>query len=108
MKLTIRIVLLAILTSGLVVGIASGVDKAAARSANNVPWPHEISDLAPDPEVVFGRFSNGFRYALLANSKPRDRTSLHLVVHAGSLHENEEQRGIAHFLEHMLFNGSTH
>jgi zinc protease len=71
-------------------------------------WPHERSDLPPDPQVIFGRLSNGFRYALRPNAKPQDRTRLHLIVEAGSLHESEAQRGIAHFLEHMLFNGSTH
>lgn len=71
-------------------------------------WPHEASDLAPDPQVTFGRLANGFRFALMPNGKPKDRTRMHLVVRAGSLHESDEQRGIAHFLEHMLFNGSTH
>jgi len=71
-------------------------------------WPHEESDLAPDPQIVFGRLANGFRYVVLPNNKPKGRTSLHLVVLAGALNETEAQRGIAHFLEHMLFNGSTH
>ena len=57
---------------------------------------------------MFGRLDNGFRYVLLPNAKPKDRTRLHLVIRAGSLHETDEERGIAHFLEHMLFNGSTH
>ncbi len=71
-------------------------------------WPHEQSDLLPDPQALFGRLTNGFRYVLLPNAKPKDRTSLHLVIQTGSLHERDEERGIAHFLEHMLFNGSTH
>jgi zinc protease len=71
-------------------------------------WPHQRSDLAPDPQVIFGRLANGFRYVLRPNAKPQDRTRLHLIVEAGSLHETDAQRGIAHFLEHMLFNGSTH
>lgn len=87
---------------------------AVARAATRVPtdsggiWPHEQSDLSPDPEVIFERLDNGFRYVILPNAKPRDRTRLHLVVEAGSFHETPGQRGIAHFLEHMLFNGSTH
>ncbi len=71
-------------------------------------WAHEASDLTPDPQVTFGRLANGFRYALMPNGKPKDRTRMHLVVRTGSLQESDEQRGIAHFLEHMLFNGSTH
>ena len=71
-------------------------------------WPHEQSDLLPDPQALFGRLTNGFRYVLLPNAKPKDRTRLHLVIQTGSLHETDEERGVAHFLEHMLFNGSTH
>lgn len=81
---------------------------AESRPAARVPWPHEISDLVPDPAVTFGRLDNGFRYVLMANQRPENRVSLHLYISAGSLNETEEQRGLAHFLEHMLFNGSTH
>jgi zinc protease len=72
------------------------------------PWPHDHSDLSPDPGVTFGRLPNGFRYVLMNNRRPENRVSLHLYVGAGSLHETDSQRGVAHFLEHMLFNGSTH
>ncbi|MGD9308629.1 MAG: insulinase family protein [Desulfosarcina sp.] len=72
------------------------------------PWPHEISDLAPDPAIVFGRLPNGFGYVLMNNQRPKNRVSVHLYVRAGSLNETNEQRGLAHYLEHMLFNGSTH
>jgi len=72
------------------------------------PWPHEFSDLEPDPAVVFGRLPNGFRYVLMNNAEPRHRVYMHLNIQAGSLHETEDQRGLAHYLEHMLFNGSTH
>jgi zinc protease len=71
-------------------------------------WPHETSDLAPDPSVTFGRLANGFRYVLMENKRPQDRVSVHLYIRAGSLNETEAQQGLAHFLEHMLFNGSTH
>lgn len=71
-------------------------------------WPHENSDLQPNPALKFGRLSNGFRYILLKNTEPKDRVSLHLDVQVGSIHEKEHQQGMAHFLEHMLFCGSTH
>ena len=71
-------------------------------------WPHLSSDLAPDPSVVFGMLDNGFRYVLMPNDQPKDRVSLHLDVMAGSMQETEAQSGLAHFLEHMLFNGSAH
>jgi zinc protease len=80
----------------------------AADGAAIPKWPHEKSDLLPDPDLVFGKLPNGFRYVLLENHNPKDRVSLHLSVQAGSLNEADEQQGIAHFLEHMLFCGSKH
>lgn len=77
----------------------------AVAAAN---FPHDGSDLPVDPAVRWGRLDNGLRYAILANKEPKGRASLRLTVAAGSLHETEEQRGLAHFLEHMAFNGSTH
>ncbi|MBU1986939.1 MAG: insulinase family protein, partial [Proteobacteria bacterium] len=71
-------------------------------------WPHEKSDLAPDPTLIFGRLDNGFRYVLFKNQEPKGRVGVYLDIQAGSLYETDEQRGIAHFLEHMVFNGSTH
>ncbi len=71
-------------------------------------WPQEKSDLQADPSIVFGRLDNGFRYILKKNTEPRDRVAMFLNIQAGSLNETADQRGIAHFLEHMLFNGSTH
>ena len=71
-------------------------------------FAHETSDLAVDPAIHWGRLENGLRYAILPNHEPKGRVSLRLAVHAGSLYENENQRGLAHFLEHMAFNGSRH
>ncbi|MBI5771747.1 MAG: insulinase family protein [Verrucomicrobia bacterium] len=77
-----------------------------ARAA--LPFPHEASDLKPDPAVKFGTLPNGLRYAVRQNAEPKGRASLRLLVLAGSFHEQDDQRGLAHFLEHMAFNGSTH
>ncbi len=71
-------------------------------------WPHEKSKIQPDPSVIFGRLANGFRYVLKQNTFPQDRVAMFLNVQTGSLHENATERGYAHYLEHMLFNGSTH
>ncbi len=73
-----------------------------------LPFPHEGSDLKPDPAAHFGALPNGLRYVVLPNHEPKGRASLRLLVLAGSLHETDDQRGLAHFLEHMAFNGSTH
>ncbi len=78
------------------------------KSCFSTYWPHEKSKLKPDPSVIFGRMANGFRYVLKQNTTPQNRVALFLNVQAGSLNENENERGYAHYLEHMLFNGSTH
>jgi zinc protease len=71
-------------------------------------FAQETSDLQPDPAAHWGRLPNGIRYVILANREPRARASLRLVVGSGSLYETDAQRGLAHFLEHMAFNGSAH
>ncbi len=92
----------------LLVMLVTNACASAPESKVKPLFPHEQSDLAPDPAVSFGRLANGFRYVLLENAKPEDRVSLHLVVNVGAIHESDDERGLAHFLEHMLFNGSTH
>lgn len=79
-----------------------------AMAASQSVWPHEKSDLTLDPGIVVGRLDNGFRYVLMQNQNPKDRVSLHLNIQAGSANETDSQQGLAHFLEHMLFNGSEH
>ncbi len=71
-------------------------------------FPHETSDLPVDPGVIWGKLDNGLRYARQHNPEPRGRVSARLAVKVGSIYENENQRGLAHFLEHMAFNGSEH
>jgi zinc protease len=83
-------------------------EKSEDEIKSHAFWPHEQSELKPDPNLVFGRLENGFRYVLMENNRPKNRVSLHLYVNAGSLNETDEQQGIAHYLEHMLFNGSIH
>ena len=61
-----------------------------------------------DPEVVVGTLPNGLRYYVRANGKPAHRAELRLVVKAGSVLEDDDQRGLAHFVEHMEFEGTRH
>ena len=70
------------------------------------PWGHELSDIPADPDALWGHLRNGFRYVIVPNTEPPSRLSMRLHVAAGSLMENEDQRGLAHFLEHMVFNGT--
>ncbi len=71
-------------------------------------WPQDTSDLTTDPEMVFGSLANGVRYVIRQNHEPKGRVALYLDVQAGSLNETEQQRGLAHYLEHMVFNGTSH
>ena len=71
-------------------------------------WPSDCSDLKADPAIVRAVLRNGLRISVRPNSEPKERVALYLVVHAGSLNETEKQRGVAHFLEHMMFNGTRH
>ncbi|MBN8525362.1 MAG: insulinase family protein, partial [Planctomycetes bacterium] len=72
------------------------------------PFPHQESALAPDPAVRWGALPNGARYAIMRSAQPQGRVSLRLRIASGSLLEDEPQRGLAHMLEHMAFNGSRH
>ena len=69
-------------------------------------WPSEKSDIPADPRAVFGTMENGMRYMILPNTEPPQRLSMRLHIAAGSLMEKDDQQGVAHFLEHMVFNGT--
>ena len=69
-------------------------------------WPQAATDVAPDPQIRFGSLQNGMRYALMKNATPPGEAALRLHFRAGSLNEADDQQGLAHFLEHMAFNGS--
>ncbi|OOF41506.1 peptidase M16 [Rodentibacter mrazii] len=65
------------------------------------------ADTLPfDPDIKQGKLANGLQYYILHNSEPKNRVYLRLVVNAGSMHEDDDQKGIAHLVEHMAFNGS--
>ena len=61
-----------------------------------------------DPRITVGRLPNGLRYWIRENREPKNRAELRLVVDAGSVLEDEDQRGLAHVVEHLAFNGTTH
>jgi len=64
--------------------------------------------VAFDPQVRTGRLANGLQYFVRENAQPKGRAELRLVVNAGSVLEDDNQRGLAHFVEHMSFNGTLH
>ena len=69
-------------------------------------WLYRGSDIAPDPAWRFGTLPNGLRYAVRRNALPAGQVSVRIRIDAGSLHEEDAERGYAHFVEHMLFRGT--
>ncbi|WFL77867.1 insulinase family protein [Altererythrobacter arenosus] len=78
----------------------------AAAGWNAADWGVEGSDIPVDTEFRFGRLDNGVRYILRQNATPEGTALVRLHIGSGSLDETDSERGLAHFLEHMAFNGS--
>ncbi|HNT52323.1 MAG TPA: insulinase family protein [Candidatus Syntrophosphaera sp.] len=80
----------------------------ASFAAFGETLPAELlsTPLPQDPAVLFGKLDNGLGYYILRNARPAKLAELRLVVNAGSVDEDEDQRGLAHFTEHMAFNGT--
>jgi zinc protease len=73
------------------------------------PDEFALSGKVPvDSRITTGQLENGLRYWIRENREPKNRADLRLVVHAGSVLEGEDQRGLAHMVEHLAFNGSKH
>lgn len=71
-------------------------------------WPQATSDLPAESGVRFGTLPNGMRFAVMHNATPSGQVAIRFRIATGSLQENDDQQGLAHFLEHMAFKGSTH
>lgn len=84
---------------------AAGKTQSPAREAR---WAFETSDIHPDPAFRYGRLANGMRYIVRRNATPAGTALVRMDVAVGSLDEGKKERGFAHFVEHMAFNGSTH
>jgi zinc protease len=83
-----------------------GAPHAHAQAAAQRPQLASTDPLPTDPAVRVGRLDNGLRYYIRANPRPEKRAELRLAVDAGSVLETDAQRGLAHFVEHMAFNGT--
>ncbi|SHF65327.1 M16 family metallopeptidase [Pedobacter caeni] len=68
----------------------------------------DTQPLLADPELRMGKLPNGFTYYIRKNKTPEKRVTMYLASKAGSILETDQQRGIAHFIEHMSFNGTRH
>ena len=78
----------------------------SAPRAAAADWGFLRSDLPVDPGFRFGRLANGMRYVIRRNQRPEGTALVRMDVQAGSLDERDDERGFAHYVEHMAFNGS--
>lgn len=88
--------------SGLMVAFLAVAQWASAQQAP------QMEALPIDPNVRYGVLENGLTYYVRHNETPKNRAEFHIAQKVGSILENEDQRGLAHFLEHMAFNGTEH
>lgn len=63
-------------------------------------------DIPNDPDVIVGKLENGMTYYIRHNETPKNRAELTIITHSGAIQEDEDQRGLAHFCEHIAFNGT--
>ena len=91
---------------GVGTSVADRDTTASLPDPSTVPFAQDASDLTMDEDILYGQLPNGLRYAVMSNDTPTKTASLLMRFDAGSLDETPETRGIAHFLEHMAFNGS--
>jgi len=66
----------------------------------------QAQPLPIDPKVRYGKLDNGLTYYIRANAEPKQRAEFYIAQNVGSILENDNQNGLAHFLEHMAFNGT--
>lgn len=66
----------------------------------------QAQPLPIDPKIRYGKLDNGLTYYIRANQKPKDRAEFYIAQNVGAILENDDQNGLAHFLEHMAFNGT--
>src|SRR5499427_10846025 len=85
---------------------AQAPDSSRETSAASVASYRLSQQMPVDPEVTVGTLPNGLRYYVRSNGRPARRAELRLVVKAGSVLEDDDQKGLAHFVEHMEFEGT--
>jgi zinc protease len=88
-------------------GEAASQPAEPAAPVAELSFAHEASDIPADPGVRYGVLENGMRYAIMENATPGGQAAIHLVFNVGELAQDADQMEVAHFLEHMNFNGTT-
>lgn len=103
--ITLALLLPALMHVGIASTLSDGIMDRTVLQPDTLSWN---SELPFDSEVKTGTLKNGFRYYIRKNVEPKDRVTMYLANKVGSVLETEQQRGLAHFLEHMNFNGLKH
>tara|TARA_R110000782_G_scaffold167129_9_gene259320 strand:+ start:64691 stop:67573 length:2883 start_codon:yes stop_codon:yes gene_type:complete len=106
-RLVLALTFASLSLSGCATAIGDAPKSAAAKSAAR-PWLYENSDVPIDRAWLFGTLPNGLRYAIRKNGVPPGQVSIRLRIDAGSLMERPDERGYAHFMEHLTFRGSKY
>ena len=97
----------ALICGGASSALAKPVGVPPAGAQRTAPWNAETSDLEPDATIIYGQLSNGLRYAIRPNQRPQNQVLVRMAIDFGSAAEADDEQGLAHFIEHMAFNGST-
>jgi len=107
--LRMRPLLTVLLASAALSACAPHADRVASAPAQleKPAWAFQISDVPVDPGFRFGQLDNGLRFVIRQNATPKGTALVRMEIAAGSLDESDGERGFAHFVEHMAFNGST-
>ena len=85
----------------------TGATTSSAQEPGGTVMSFSPQDVIPrDPDLIYGKLDNGITYYIKYNAKPENRAELRLSVNTGSVLEDDDQRGLAHFVEHMAFNGT--
>lgn len=93
----------------LALSLGSAVPRLSyAQQLNTATATAHEARIPLNPDIKTGKLPNGFQYFILRNTEPKERVLFYLANKVGSLQETDKQQGLAHFLEHMNFNGTTH
>ena len=108
MRTTIKLKLLALPLLAIVMPIAAKPQAAPPSGVERTaPWNSDTSDLPTDTSIIYGRLPNGLRYAIRPNNRPQNQVLVRMAFDFGSAAESDDEQGLAHFIEHMAFNGTT-
>lgn len=88
-------------------GVVTAADETRSIGWNPSDWGLEDSEFSPEAGWTFGKLDNGMRYIIRRNDRPENTALVRMEIDTGSLDERDEERGFAHYVEHMAFNGST-